>query len=206
MDSIITFIILLVISGIAALLKKKAQSNETENPPSANRSGRPESASAPRPQRQAASWEEELRRLLEGESPVAPPPMRPPPPIVAAPLPRRAPAPLPVNPPLRSVPKPRINPIPVPSLIEVSAEPLVPMDVSRQAYDRGRQLDTAMSARINRVPGEHVQLTAVVRKPISPEVTQVVSLFKNARTARQAVLASIILGPPTGLEQPSTLF
>ena len=80
------------------------------------------------------------------------------------------------------------------------------MDASRQAYDRGSQLDTAMSAHINRVAGEHVQPTIVVRKSISGEATEAISLFKNARTARQAVLASIILGPPTALQQTSTLF
>lgn len=80
------------------------------------------------------------------------------------------------------------------------------MEASRQAYDRASQLDTAMSAHIDRVAGEHVQLTTVVRKPISAEATQAISLFKNARTARQAVLASIILGPPIALEQTSAPF
>jgi hypothetical protein len=103
-------------------------------------------------------------------------------------------------------PRPRLVPVSVPSTIEASAERLAPLDVSRQAYERASQLDTAMSAHINRVAGEHVQLTTVVRKPISGEAAQVIALFKTARTARQAVLASIILGPPTALEQTPTLF
>jgi hypothetical protein len=98
-----------------------------------------------------------------------------------------------------------VVPIPVPS-VEISAERLAPMDESRLAYERASQLDTTMSLRITRVPGAHVQLTTVVRKPLSGEAEQVISLFKTARTARQAVLASIILGPPKALEQTSTLF
>ena len=51
-----------------------------------------------------------------------------------------------------------------------------------------------------------VQLTTVVRNQTSPELLQARSLFENARSARQAIIASIILGPPKALEQPAADF
>jgi hypothetical protein len=80
------------------------------------------------------------------------------------------------------------------------------MDESRRAYDRASQLDKKMSEHIQLVPGQHVQTTSVTHRTASPEVTQVISLFKSGRTARQAVIASIILGPPKALDQSPAPF
>lgn len=77
------------------------------------------------------------------------------------------------------------------------------MSQSREAYERASQLDKKVAEHMDRVPGQHVLATSVVRRAIPPEITQVVSLFKNARTARQAVIASLILAPPRALEEMS---
>jgi hypothetical protein len=80
------------------------------------------------------------------------------------------------------------------------------MAESKRAYERASQLDTAVAARIEKVPGEHVKPTVVLRPPPPADVAQVVSLFKSSRTARQAVIASIILGPSRALEDTPGLF
>jgi hypothetical protein len=89
---------------------------------------------------------------------------------------------------------------------EISKRNLGKLEESSRAYLRASQLDKTVAQHINRVPSEPVKLTTVVHKQISPEVAQVVSLFKNPRAARQAVIASIILGPPKGMEENAPSF
>jgi hypothetical protein len=98
---------------------------------------------------------------------------------------------------------PTPTPLPVPPGVQVSAAQLAPLNQSREAYERASQLDKNVAAHIDRVPGQRVLATSVVRRDIPPEITQVVSLFKSARTARQAVIASLILGPPRASEEIS---
>ncbi len=106
------------------------------------------------------------------------------------------------------VPRPRLVTVPIPEATPVDAAvaQASSMRESQQAYDQGSQFGQLTSARIDRAATGRVQSTAVVRRPVSDEVTQVIALFKGARSARQAVLASIILSPPPALEQSSTLF
>jgi hypothetical protein len=80
------------------------------------------------------------------------------------------------------------------------------MEESKRAYERASQLDMAVSAHIEKIPGEHVKPTTVLRRSPPADLAQAVSLFKNSRTARQAVIASIILGPPRALEDAPGLF
>lgn len=77
------------------------------------------------------------------------------------------------------------------------------MSQSRQAYERASQLDQQVGAHIAKVSTQRVQLTSVVRTKASHEVVQAAGMFKNARTVRQAVIDSLILGPPRALEQES---
>jgi hypothetical protein len=91
----------------------------------------------------------------------------------------------------------------VPSGVEVSAAQLAPLRQSKEAYERASQLDKNVAEHIDRVPGQHVLATRVMRRAISPEVTQAVSMFKSGQTARQAVMASLVLGPPRALEEMS---
>jgi len=97
--------------------------------------------------------------------------------------------------------RPILSPPPLPPGVEITSQQLASLSESKQAYARASQLDQTAAARIERTPGQHVQLTTVIRRTTSPEVMQVVSLFKNARAARQAVIASVILGPPRALEE-----
>src|SRR6267154_4345796 len=115
MDSLITTIVIVVIAAIATWFKKLGQPKDTDEETRMRRSittprptqpGQPRPFAQPRPQSGPVSWEEELRRLLEGGTPAAPPPMRPPPvvitqaprPITPPPLPRPTFAPQPPRP------------------------------------------------------------------------------------------------------------
>jgi hypothetical protein len=88
----------------------------------------------------------------------------------------------------------------------VTSQQLGSLSESQQAYARASQLDTTAAARIERAPGQPVLLTAVIRKAVSPEIVQVVSLFKNARATRQAVIASVIFGPPRALAEHTSAY
>jgi hypothetical protein len=215
MDSFITALILLVVSALATWMKKKA--GAPPDPEDAS-PGQPP-VNQPRPTARPASWEEELRRLLEGQSPTAPPrpmqppPMRPAPPPMARQQPRQTPPapPAVIRPvlippevrPVLSPPRSMPTPAAVGASIEVSAGRMAPLTQSKEAYERASQLDKSVAAHIDRVPGQRVLATNVIRRAASPEIVQVVSMFKNARAARQAVLASVILGPPRSLEELS---
>ncbi len=172
---------------------------------------------APR-QTKPASWEEELRRLLEGE-----PPAEPAPPIIIYEQRPAAPAP----PPLRNAPPVVEEQSPAP------VRPLATLKESSSAYERAEQidkqveaqlgrigsmaeattalqkaggLDVAVADRLSKVTGHLVPEAAVVhRKVCPPEVEQVVALFRNPRSARQAVLASFILGPPKAFDETGSL-
>ncbi|MDB6016860.1 MAG: hypothetical protein JWR19_1349 [Pedosphaera sp.] len=166
------------------------------------------------------SWEEELKRLLEGDKPIVSSTRPQPGPTAVVTAKPMAPPPIPpiVRPKTRPVmvmpslvkskavraPKPGPTPIPVPAVTTFATRNMAPMRESRQAYARAGQLDKTMSAQIDKVPTQRVQPTYVERAPLSPDVAQVISLFKNPRTARQAVIASVILGPPRGLEPMAT--
>jgi len=234
MDSLLPLLVLLLISGAAAWLKRRQHTDETESspepPPASPRPipGAPP-ASAPRPA-PASSWEEELRRLLEGEMPVPPP--RP------APSPARAQAPPPIQP-QRLPPAPRSVPPPLPRPVVITrlrappppltAKPAVrpplkvvavsPMDESAEApsarlatmaestaaFQRASHLHDGVTRHLEQIDAqtEHHLVKAPIsqRRSMSPDVAQAVSLTRNPRSARQAVVAAIILGPPKALER-----
>jgi len=209
MDSLVTTIVIVVIAAIATWFKKLGQPKDADDdsrtPRPMNPQGQPRPSSTPRPQSRPVSWEEELRRLLEGEAPAAPPPMRPPPVVIS-----QAPRAIPVTPP--PLPRPAYapqpqpfmgSPPPVPVSFEAPPRQLATLAESSQAYERASTLGSTVSQYIESVPGQAVQLTRVVRNQTSPELIAAVSLFKNAQSARQAIIASIILGPPKALEQPA---
>jgi hypothetical protein len=213
MDSLITTIVIVVIAAIATWFKKLGQPKDTDEDSRARRPMNPQGQSrpsaSPRPPSGPVSWEEELRRLLEGGTPSAPPPMRPPPVVIT-----QAPRAIPPAPPLPRptfAPPPRpvpviITPPPVPIYGETRPRQLATFQESSTAYERASSLGSIVSQHIESVPGQAIQLTTVVRNQTSPELLQAIALFKNARSARQAIIASIILGPPKALEQPAADF
>lgn len=141
----------------------------------------------------AASWEKELRRLLQGEEPE----QRPPPPIIT-----EAPPPLPEVVAPRPASARRSTewqeagemqtglPVRMPSLTQ-----------SAQAYLRGSQLESRVAAHMH---GVHQQVTKHLKldlkKETSPEIRQAIGLVRNRQSQRAAIIAGIILGRPKAME------
>lgn len=167
---------------------------------------------------QPLDWEEELKRLLEGKPPLdstagTPPPLPPPPPPIVR---RTAPPP---------VPQPIARESEIPpeeglasressspwsdtsydSLPEPT-KPLAKFEESTHAYQRVAQFHQNVAAHMHRVDAQvekHGQ-PVIAAKPArrvsaSADARAVVAQLRQPATARQAVIASLILAPPKGL-------
>lgn len=213
-ESLIIFVVIAVISGLHSWWKKR-QGGETEEedgdsplpprrPPAQRPGGAPSPQSSP-----ASNWEEELRRILQGEpaQTAAPPPLRPPPIVVAAPPPMPA-APRPaVRQPAAPLPYLAHSNIPVP--LEGDEEnvglpvKMPTMAESAQAYLRARTLDARVGTQMQQIDQRvtaHVP-GLVKSRSTSREVQQGLSLLKDRSSQRSALIASIILGPPKALAE-----
>ncbi|MEO7300193.1 MAG: hypothetical protein ABI042_16635 [Verrucomicrobiota bacterium] len=78
---------------------------------------------------------------------------------------------------------------------------LTEFNESSRKYEEASQLSQRVAAHMHGVGHQAVGLTAIESvKKLWPEVAETKALFKNAKTVRQAVIASLILGPPKALE------
>ncbi len=72
---------------------------------------------------------------------------------------------------------------------------------STRKYEEASQLSERVAAHMHEVGHKAVGLTSIeTHQKAWPEVAQTVALFRNAKSVRQAVIASLILGPPKALE------
>jgi hypothetical protein len=198
-DSLITLLIFAAIALISHWLQQRRKGQEPEAPgekvPPPVRG--PGGAPAPsRPQ----NWEEELRRLLQGETPASPPP---------APPPTR-----PKPPPIPQPPRP-VQPAPV-TRTPATTPGTGPVAGSIQAYLEGRRLSRPVvegfrprAPHLDRQAAGPVRPTAgppptsppkSVRKAWSPEAAQARALLQDRRSVRSAILATVILGPAKAME------
>jgi hypothetical protein len=189
-------ILLLVLGGLYALQawwKKKAEKEQAEPPPpwpGQQPQQQPGPAQPQRPaQTPAARWEEELRRLLEGESPKpAPPPVAPSPPPLPPKMPRK-----PV------VSKPVV-------VVDRDMETGLPVQMptlqhSAQAFLRASQLESKVAEQMRRVEEQVTRHKKVeTRRGVSPEIRQAIGLVRNRQSQRAAIIAGIVLGPPKAME------
>jgi hypothetical protein len=153
-------------------------------------------------------WEGELRRMLEGDVPAKPPPRQPPPvpPRQPAPVARpqtiqRAPAPIPPRPALQ---RPSLQRPPPVAEAEVVTMNLAKLSESQAAYQRGIQLHEHVGQRLQNVMQQTEKHRAAAPPPmraVSAELLRTVTMLRTAQSARQALVASIIFGPPKALEQ-----
>lgn len=200
LESLITIAIFLGIAVVSAWLKRKQQADDdTETWPAEPHRPTPPArplTPTPRPQvprpTKPASWEEELRKLLEGDEPAPqPPPVivyetpRPrPPPAAPPPVPRRAPVII------READDEMERGLPVhlPSLTQ-----------SGQAYKRASQLDVSMAEHLRQI-SEKVTTHAPAMKRLPPALHPAFALIRNRASLQSAIVASLILGPPKALE------
>jgi type IV secretory pathway VirB10-like protein len=206
LDTFWIFVAIALATWIYNLIQKKAE----EQPGSSGDEERPTFPPASPPRSgvppSAKSWEEEIRRLLGEEPPPSPPPLpRPapssaPPVIVARPGPVAAPRPVVHKP---KPPAPARSPQPV--IVEPEDRPatlLAKFDQSRAAYKKASRLHESVAERLRRIDQQteqHQKSAVPQRRPGSSEATAAVALVRSPRTVRQAVVASLILGPPKSL-------
>ena len=202
MEKLIFLVAVVVISMLHSWWQKRKGEGEPESPawpvPNPRRPSVPprQSPQTRPPQPPAASWEDELRRLLQGEEPSRPAA----PPVVVQSAP---PPPLP----RAAAPRPRVLSKPEPVLeSDSSMETGLPVQMptlehSAQAFLRASQLESKVAAHMNRVDQQvttHAGLE--VKRQTSPAVQEALGLVRNRQSQRAAILAGIILGPPKAME------
>ncbi len=207
-ESLIGLLIFVAISILASWLQKKQrqQGQDMPAPPPPRRprgAGVPVPAPAPPPQK-PLSWEEELKKLLEGHLPQEEAPTAPPPPIVIQ-VPRPLPPPLPATPaPETHAHKSVFDVVEEKNPADISVEPafrpLPQLTESAQAYHQASHLDDKVQAHLREVTQRPVGLTQVQHRTAgTPEGSAALALLRNPKSIRSALLASIILGPPRSL-------
>ncbi len=174
-ESLLVVLVIMIFSGLANLFKKlQGQPRETSW----------EDESQPSTERPQQSWEEELRRMLEEKpKPVTPPLLAP---TTYRPASLKPPAPI-----IHEEEGP-------------SSPALAHLTQSATALERASMLHERVISHFHQVD-ERTQLhrpavpVAHTRKP-SAEADAAVALLRKPASARQAIIASIILGPPKALE------
>jgi len=198
-ETLFIFLAFIVISALSSWLQRRREGQAEEPWPAEPAPGSLEPPQPRRTQPQVSpaqeqpsaaprsSWEQELRRILEGVRPSPPePPSHPPVPAVTAGPPRTRPAP----PPLVSPP----SPVTTTSAIEDSTW------AYRQA--RARQAEAAVRLReAKALTARQLQGLAGRQTDIADgDLTAARRLLSNPRSTRQAIIASTILAAPKALQ------
>ena len=214
MENLIILVVIAVLSGLHSWWKKKqggaAEEEDDDSPLPPRHPGAPRPGNAPpRPSSPASSWEEELRRILQGQPPetAAPPPLRPPPVVVAAP-PALPSAPRPaVRQPAAPLPYLARSNIPVP--LEGDEEEtglavkMPSLEQSARAFLRRSSVESMAGERLQRAERQVTLHTPATQRSrgISPDAQRAVAMLRERHTQRSAILASVILGPPKALAE-----
>lgn len=173
---ILIFVIIAVLSNLFGG-KKKQQEEEPWGP---------EEQPSPQPGTSSPSnLEEELRRLLSGGSsqqPAAP---------VEEPLP-----PVLEEPPVLQSATPTTEPQWEPEPVVETASPL---HEAKDAYQQASHLHDDVAEQMKQKHTPHAA-PAASTDAASSELREVITMVRQPKTARQAVVASVILGSPKGLE------
>ncbi len=185
MEQLVIFILFVVASIVSSIIqnKKKQAEEEAERrgvPPAAKRSEPP---TLPQWPKSARDWQEQLKKMLEGQ--MEPPPIRP-----AAP-----PAPLVV-----SIPTIVTRPV-VTELTEGDIQYKSPFRQSSAAHERASALQSRVEARfrdVNRQTETHRPSVPKKHFHGTPSLQQ--RLRHNPMAAREAFVASLIFGPPKSSE------
>jgi hypothetical protein len=181
--NIVGIIIAIVVAIIASLVKKKQPDDEWELPPELKprREPPPQTSQPPKVSR----WEEELRRVLQQQQPAPPPIVRPaiPPPLVQVqeyqPSPDEGFSEEPVVPRLHTFTEAAESHAHAASLLQRTQEQL-------------HQLHSSTHRAARPATVHHVE--------VAPEIRALVNSLRQPQTARAAILASVILGPPRAFE------
>lgn len=218
-DKIWIFVAIALGSIIVEWLNKRKQPGDTNASKDAADSLRNSGPTTSRPGESSptatSDWEEELRRLLRGDPPVAKPPSMPspqpspaPPPVrpVVIQAPRPAPPPSPgtgAPPIVRSIPAPLAGTVMAEA--EKSVEVQLPsLKESVTAYQRASHLQEQVVERLRHVEEITVRHQPSVptahRAAVSPEAVRSIAFIRDRHTVRQAIVAGLVFGAPKALE------
>lgn len=223
MDSLLITLVVVAIAALSNWLQHRAQAREEAPPepgpqpprdrrpqppvpaPPRSRQPVPPQTTAPRPEREPrrpeTDWEEVVRRFLGGESP-APPPVQPRTP---------RPEPKPIAPPVQA-PLPPIQPRPlvvVPPPTAAYSAPSTPVPAPPSTYDaaysKAQHLHETVSKRLREVHAHpehrvHRAPAPTGRRHTIPEISLIHRIRHDPAAARGAFVASLVFGPPKGLE------
>jgi hypothetical protein len=142
-------------------------------------------------QRRRASWEDELREILE-DHPAPPPIRRDVPPPVFAPAP----------PPIPEQEDRGIEvylPAPQPK-IEPAFQPVRGLAESEQRFAHAASLQERVGQHLAGISRRNVGMTNVERHAIAARTQEAINLVRDPKNVRNAILASVIIGPPRALD------
>ncbi len=216
-ESLLVFAVIVLLSGLSNWLKQRQARREEEQSRQSRPIDRGRDAVPPLvhpPQApEDADWERELRRLF-GEEPESPPsrPLPAPPPLEAQPPPLHPRPDTVVLPPRR---EPSLEPaasargadeVPAPSVEDLIREGGVIHLPSGQATAALHGVSSILGKTVAHTRAES-PIEAQVARPmqsrqrvLSPEIARVRAQLRQPRTAREVFLATVLLGPPRGLE------
>jgi hypothetical protein len=199
MKQLIFLAVIVVISILHSWWKQRQEAKESMNdtepvagPQSHRRWSTPPAGRPASPPSKAATWEQELRRLL-GEEPE----QRPPPPVIV-----QAPPPLPQATQSRPATARRATDFQESMQVETATPARTPsLTQSAQAFLRGSHLELKATTPVPPVDQRVDQpLKQDLRKKTSPEIRQAIGLLRNRQSQRAAIIAGIVLGQPKAME------
>jgi len=213
-ESLLVFLVIVLLSGLSNWLKQRQSRRQEAELDEARRTGHGEPAGPPPllPPRspETSDWEKELRRLLgEEPEPVPPRPVLPPP--LSQPVPT-SPPPLREQVTGQTADWTSLETGREPFLVstETGLESAAEHEGSVEEEESGEASLAELPAawqHAGHVPGASTPaqqgLVLSARggvRLISPEIARVRAQLHRPRTAREAILAAVILGPPRGLE------
>jgi hypothetical protein len=190
MEKLIFLLVFAAIAAVHSWWKKKQGAEGDSEPwpgqPQRRQPPRPAGQPAPPPPKQPQRWEEELRRLLQGDAPKPPVP----PPLLRIPAPPPAPGQRPVIIPQSDPDMEKGLSVQMPSLLQ-----------SAQAYLRASSLESRVASHMRGVEQQvTTHKTTSVTRQVPAEIRQAVGLVRHRQSLRAAIIASVVLGPPKSLE------
>ena len=202
MEKLIIIAVIIGASIIHSWIKRKQEEAEArESDPDSPK--RPPPPLPPQQRGQGTGgWEEELRRLLQGDAPTPPPVSRPKPPVAPPVIIRPPPEP--------AAPRPFLarTSIPVPEMgremeVGLSVRP-VSLDQASAAHERASHLQAAVVQRMqetmSKVSGHTIGTATTPPMRRATNASRLQSLLRQKESQRTIILASVILGPPRGIE------
>ena len=224
-EGAIILLVLWLLSALFNWIKRRAEEKQSGAPPAIPPRPGEHPAPATAPTTAAKSWEEELKRLLEGESPVftpSPPPPVAPPVIVTVPPPVLGPG-------RASVTRRTAAVEPWSEESDAPSRPLATLRESEAALRRGSTLDRRTGERLQKAQSLataeaayssasqlHERVAARMRHVVdhTREVgaapleirrhhvaaTATLALLQSPLSARQAIVTALVLAPPKAME------